>query len=308
MDFTNCVKTFICVVDCNSFTQAARKMHTTPPVISKRIHWLEEELNTTLMYRTTRSRSLTESGKLLYTRSRELLSEWDIVRDDLQRLHDDPSGIIHLGIPENFGEATLSSLILDFLALHPKIQIHQVCVSQPSNILDDQLDIYLTHEQTQTENIAIKEEKLYCAVKQLYASPHYLERAGTPQSLTDLKNHNCLICSKHDHNTQWEFIDNKISVSGNYSSPNFEALTAAACKGLGIIYSTEKPLLSAIQSGQLIPVLPQHHSPHLEIKMIYPATTSLAAKIKQLIVFLQTHLKVATAYPSNEMLHEALAS
>ena len=57
---------FAAVVEENSFSQAALKVGLSKTVISKKVSALEQELNTQLLYRTTRKLSLTDAGKLLY--------------------------------------------------------------------------------------------------------------------------------------------------------------------------------------------------------------------------------------------------
>ncbi len=58
--------TFVRVVESGSFTAVARELNTTQSAISKQVAWLEAELGETLMVRTTRSRSMTEAGRLYF--------------------------------------------------------------------------------------------------------------------------------------------------------------------------------------------------------------------------------------------------
>ncbi|WP_019217768.1 LysR family transcriptional regulator [Legionella tunisiensis] len=77
MDWYTCSKTFINVVDCKSFSQASRTMYTTHSSISKRIAWLENQLDTQLLIRSTRRLELTEAGEKYYNKIVHLIDEWE---------------------------------------------------------------------------------------------------------------------------------------------------------------------------------------------------------------------------------------
>lgn len=67
------LEAFVSVVEWNSFSEAAKQMYLTQPTISSHIRSLENELNTTLLRRTTKYISLTEEGRFLYEEAQKLL-------------------------------------------------------------------------------------------------------------------------------------------------------------------------------------------------------------------------------------------
>ena len=64
MDFKQ-MESFVAVVKYSSFTKAAEKLYISQPTISTHIRMLEEELNTCLILRTTKSIEVTPEGKKL---------------------------------------------------------------------------------------------------------------------------------------------------------------------------------------------------------------------------------------------------
>ncbi|RKS87465.1 DNA-binding transcriptional LysR family regulator [Orbus hercynius] len=60
------IKTFITVVECNSFSKASKILFKTPATITYRIKALEQQLGIQLFKRTTRSITLTLAGEHLY--------------------------------------------------------------------------------------------------------------------------------------------------------------------------------------------------------------------------------------------------
>ena len=65
MDFRQ-LKSFVAVVEHKSFSKAAEKLHSAQPTISTHVRMLEDELNTRLILRTTKSIEVTPQGWAAY--------------------------------------------------------------------------------------------------------------------------------------------------------------------------------------------------------------------------------------------------
>lgn len=63
-EYANDLILFALIVDCGSFSKAAESAGITSSVVSKRIGRLEKSLGARLLYRTTRSLTLTERRAL----------------------------------------------------------------------------------------------------------------------------------------------------------------------------------------------------------------------------------------------------
>lgn len=66
---------FVSVVEAGSFTAAAERLGITKAVVSHQVARLEEELNTTLLIRTTRTIRLTDAGKVFYEHCASILRD-----------------------------------------------------------------------------------------------------------------------------------------------------------------------------------------------------------------------------------------
>lgn len=73
------LQSFAAVVRCRSFTQAARQLFTSQPTVSTHLRQLEEELQTRLIVRTTKTIEVTPRGRELYEFAVRVLA----LRDDL---------------------------------------------------------------------------------------------------------------------------------------------------------------------------------------------------------------------------------
>ena len=60
------LEAFVSLVECENFSLAAKRLHLSQPTISAHLRTLEQELQTRLIVRSTRSFALTQSGQKLY--------------------------------------------------------------------------------------------------------------------------------------------------------------------------------------------------------------------------------------------------
>lgn len=74
---------FLAIIDTGSFSNAADKLYLTQPAISKRIVGLEDQLSTPLFYRIGRQISLTEAGRVLLPRARQMMELLNDTRQEI---------------------------------------------------------------------------------------------------------------------------------------------------------------------------------------------------------------------------------
>src|SRR5262249_23658977 len=77
---------FCDVAQSGSFAKGARMAHVSPPAMTKAIQRLETETGVRLFERTTRRVALTEEGKVVFRRAREVLNHVDEISRDLDEL------------------------------------------------------------------------------------------------------------------------------------------------------------------------------------------------------------------------------
>lgn len=116
--------TFIAIAETGSFSAAAARLHLSQPAISKRIAALEMQLNTRLFDRIGREISLTEAGRALLPRARQVLSVLDDTRRALSNLQGDISGRLTLATSHHIGLHRLPPLLRAFTKAHPKVALN----------------------------------------------------------------------------------------------------------------------------------------------------------------------------------------
>lgn len=94
---------FLEVAKAESFSQAAENLHLTQPAISKRISGLEESLGVELFDRVGRRITLTEAGRALLPRARQLLLELEDMRRMVANLAGPITGTLKVGTSHHIG-------------------------------------------------------------------------------------------------------------------------------------------------------------------------------------------------------------
>jgi len=115
------LKAFLAVVECQSFTQAAGKIHLTQPAISKRIAKLEDSLDTRLFDRIGSKVLLTEAGQLLLERANDVLRELDDIERAIHNLSGEISGKIQFATSHHIGLHRLPTVFGEFHRQYPSV-------------------------------------------------------------------------------------------------------------------------------------------------------------------------------------------
>ncbi|HEU4786197.1 MAG TPA: LysR family transcriptional regulator, partial [Gemmatimonadaceae bacterium] len=90
------LRLFAAVVDHGGFTKAAAALNLSQPAISKSLNELERQLHVRLLDRGGRSLRLTEAGKLLHARARELFGVERIAERELRELRGLKRGVLRV--------------------------------------------------------------------------------------------------------------------------------------------------------------------------------------------------------------------
>lgn len=111
---------FIKVVDYKSFSKAAEVSGIAQPTVSLQVKQLEEELQTPLLKRTTRSISLTPAGEELYQEGKKLLAHRDEV---LEKLSLKGKKTLVIGASQVPAGYLLPGLVAEFHEHYPEVNV-----------------------------------------------------------------------------------------------------------------------------------------------------------------------------------------
>lgn len=178
------------VVEAGSFSEAARLLRMNPSTISKLISRIEARLSVRLLERSSRRLSLTSEGQIYYERSQGLLRDFEEVERELSQGSASTGGTVRVNASVALGTLALEPLLPEFLAAYPNIVIDL-------SLSDELVDLYLDRTDVAFRigtlpNSSMMARKLGTARRKIVAAPAYLERRGTPMTVDDLAEHNCI--------------------------------------------------------------------------------------------------------------------
>ena len=291
---------FRLVIEEGTMTAAAGVLNVSPSVISKRLAELETSLGVQLLRRTTRRISLTEAGEHFYQRIRFLEGQWQSLLDETQSLGKIPKGRITVAAPPPVLNRVLVPVLDEFMARYPDTEFEFLSVAY-DDIPVASADLSLSRRVDNFDSGAFIGFSLCRYSNQLFAGPEYLGKHGTPKTLPDLENHNCLLYGKSKRGGKWAFADleedamihenlviNNVEVSSKFVSDNTEVIISAALHNRGIAYIPALLIRDELKRGDLVPVLADYTSVPFEMWAYYQQLDFVPLKLRVFLDYLKT--------------------
>jgi LysR family transcriptional regulator AphB len=269
----NDVQVFAEVVEAGSFARAARRLGKPANSVSRRIQELEAALGVQLMRRSTRKLVLTDAGQRLYAQSATRLAE--VARSVRELVEDQqlPSGSIRVAAQADFFDAFQMDWVAEFLAAHPRVQLEFLLDDHHVDLLENGVDLALRAGNSLDPHLVAK--LVGQSRNVLVASPAYLSRRGTPDSVAELAEHDHITFTGNPRRIAWELESpegyGEIRVTGRFRANTVSSLVEATCSGLGIALLPVFFARRAIQSGRLVRILPDHGSRPVRVHFVHHA-------------------------------------
>ena len=260
-DYLGDVEVFITVVEHGSFTAAAVVLSTTPSVLSRAVSRLEARLGRQLLQRTTRRVGLTEAGRVYLEQARSAFALLDDAEREGRGQEGDLTGRVRMSVPTTYGHYRLPPLLARFAQHYPRVQVELNITNRNVDLIAEGFDLAIRLGQLPDSGLVAR--KLEDAALLLVASPDYLHRMGSPQTLEELHRHTCLpfIMPRTGRIAPWVFRDEERDIDWLPSSTieisdDVLGVVSLAEQGMGICQSYEFIVRDRIQRGQLVEVLP----------------------------------------------------
>ncbi len=282
---------FVTVAETGSFTAAARRLESSVANVSRQVSALENRLGIRLFYRTTRKVTITEAGQTYYQHCRPLLDGLDEAERAVSSLQSNPRGKLRLTAPVAWGEEYVVPRINDFVLAHPEIEVEVLLTNQQVDLVEKGFDLAIRLGRLEDSTLIAR--RLATRTQYVCASPDYLLRYGTPHTLSELHNHNCLLGTLDYWRFEEEGRERNVRVKGRLRCNSGRALLDAAEKGLGLVQLPDYYVRPGIRSGALVAVLERYRPGKEGVWALYPQNRYPSSKVKLLIDYLSAEPLVA---------------
>lgn len=185
------LRIFHAVADAGSLTHAGETLHLSQSAVSRQIRALEESLNATLFHRHARGLILTEQGELLFDATSAMARRLDTAEARIRDSRDEAFGELRVTTTTGFGTLWLAPRLPALYAKYPDLKIDLMLEERVLDLPMREADVAIRMKEPSQADLIRR--RLMGVHMRLYASPAYLESAGTPQLLPDLAKHR-LIC------------------------------------------------------------------------------------------------------------------
>jgi DNA-binding transcriptional LysR family regulator len=294
------LRLFVRIVEAGGLSAAARKLDSSPAVMSRALAKLEDRLGVRLVRRTSRRFDLTDEGRQLYERGAAILQELDEVEAEVSATVSSPRGQITLVAPAGFGKQVVAPLLVRFAQRHPRVSIHLILSDAGLSLNGPSADLVLTTRLPNDGTTIAR--KIHADRRILCASPEYLKRQGRPRDPRDLERHNCLclIRGQQIFNTWTMRVDGapqEIRVRGRMSASSTDVLRDWVLAGQGIGFLAMWDIHDALQSGAVEECLADHWCDQIDLYAAYPSRRYLPSRVRLFLDFLISHLPKLPANP-----------
>jgi DNA-binding transcriptional LysR family regulator len=288
-------KTFSRTVELGSFSAVARELNSSQPTISRQIATLEDHLGCLLFQRTTRALTLTDDGHTFYDHARRTLEAAVEAEGSVGRRKGKPSGRLRLATSVVFGRLHLISRLQRFRSRYPAVDIELIMTDGTSDLVSEGIDMAVRIGEQRESNLIAR--RIGTSRMVVVASPAYLQAAGTPHTLEELKQHNCIIYSGRANSTEMAFqVEGQavnITVQGWLTVTSPAGIREAVLQSLGIAYIPVWHFVdNELATGKLQLLLEQFETRPLPIHVVYPSRRYLAPKVRAMVDFLAKEFEI----------------
>lgn len=285
---TNDLLVFKVIAEQQSFTKAADILGLPKSNVSRKLTRLEEQLQSRLIERSTRSMHLTEIGVLLLNHCQRIDEELQAALSSIESLSESAKGTLKICTSVGVGQGLLSDLIPEFRARFPEITLDFTLTNRRVDMVEESFDLAIRVGQSPDSNLISK--RLMTVNFALFASKQYIKANGMPATVSELPEHDCLQMSVVDNKSMWHlFKQNKqahIELKTVFAADDFHMIKSMLVADQGIALMPSYLCDKEVATGELINVLPEWCGRSVDIYAIYPSRKGALPKLKVYLSFL----------------------
>jgi DNA-binding transcriptional LysR family regulator len=286
----------VCVAKSGGFASAAAALNMSPSAVSHAVRVVEDRLGEPLFARTTRSVALTEAGVRFLASIGPALDDIDKAVEGVTAQRGEVTGVLRINAPRVAVLMVLAPILAKLAGAHPRLTVEVHTNDAFVDIVGQGFDAGIRlGDSIQQDMVSIRLTPPFKAI--MVAAPDYLAARGTPQTIAELAEHNCvgfrLLGSGALY--EWDLRDGEHDISARVSGTS--VITDAsfardlALAGTGIAYIFEPLVRAELRDGLLRWVLPDASIEEQGLFLYFPQRAALAPKLRAVIDVSRTFLR-----------------
>ncbi len=293
MDRFRELSTFVAVAEEGAFNAAARRLHMSPPAVTRFVTALEARLNVRLFIRTTRRVALTEAGERLRNDAVRILAELAEAEASAAGAHDAPRGELRVTAPVLFGQRFIAPILRDYLDAFPAVIATALFVDRVVDLIDEGLDVAVRIGELPDSSLSAT--RVGEVRRVTVAAPAYLDRMSTPDTPEALGEHRIIFPTGTDAAPKWRFVRGgerrEVRLAPTLRVNTMDAAIGAASAGWGVTRVLSYQVADAMAAGTLVEVLRDWDDRLMPIHLLHSEGRRAAAKIRTFVDFAAARLR-----------------
>jgi len=256
---------------------------------------MEERLGVRLLHRSRGRMMLTDEGRALAERGRDILDELGGLTDTLSARRGIVSGNLDIVAPFGFGRRYVAPLVAKFRSTYSDVGVNLRLSDRPAQERDDASDLIIHIGHLRDSSLLARRiapnERFMCA------APAYLNKRGAPRQPEDLHDHDCIILRENMEDvTRLKFTtengrgSTQVRISGALSSNDGDVVRTWALAGLGLIVRSEWDVAEDLRLGRLMRVLERWKLPSADIYALFESRHGRSARARRFLEWLREAL------------------
>ena len=265
------LRVFHAVAEAGSFTHAGDTLNLSQSAVSRQISALEETLQVPLFHRHARGLILTEQGESLNRTVREVFAKLAMTEALLTESKEKPAGRLKVTTEVGFGSFWLAPRLNAFLETYQDVSVTLLLDDTDLDLAMREADVAIRMHPPKQPDLV--QRHLMTIQWSICASPHYLEKHGTPQRPEELDGHRLILFG--DYRPPVSDINWLAEAGRRAGSPrrallevnSLHAMLLAIQSGVGI---GAIPDYMANETEGLTRILPELKAPKVDVYFVYP--------------------------------------
>ena len=290
---------FVQTAEHGSFSAAARILGLTPAGVSKNVARLEADLGMRLFHRSTRRLALTESGERFLQQVDGPLASLSGALAGARNRSDEPAGTLKVSMGQAFGRNFLVPLLGDFLARYPAVLPDWHFDNRQVDLVGEGFDAAIGGGFELTPGVVARELAPVHIVA--VASPAYMAGRPPPRHPDELATFDGIMrrSSPTGRVRPWTLrsrrsgADQPVPCKPRLIFSDPEAMAQAARLGVGVALLPMPFAFAAIETGELLRLLPGWYSDAGPVSLYYPSRSMVPAKTRVFVDFVTERFRQA---------------
>lgn len=297
MDHFQQMSVFVAVAEEQGFAAAARRLHMSPPAVTRSVAALEEHLGVKLLQRSTRFVRTTEVGVRYLEDARRILLEVEAADETAAGINATPRGRLAVTAPVLFGRMFVMPGVVEYLKQYPETDVSVMFLDRVVNLLEEGMDVGVRIGRLPDSSMRALPVGSVRIV--LCASPAYLQEHGVPKEPEDMQGHRMIASRAGNH-----LLDLRFKTKGHERDMQFkarlisntnDAAIEAALQGYGITRVISYQVAPYLQSGELQTVLADREPDPLPINILHREGRHAASRVRTFIDLMAERLRADPA-------------